>query len=76
MKHVIQFYQKYISPLFGPTCRFQPTCSQYALESLERFGVFRGSILFLTRFIKCNPFFESGYDPVPESFNLFKSHKH
>ncbi|MBT3993688.1 MAG: membrane protein insertion efficiency factor YidD [Gammaproteobacteria bacterium] len=75
MKYLIQVYQKYLSPLLGPTCRFQPTCSQYALESLERFGLLKGLLLFLARFIKCNPFFEAGYDPVPESFSLFRSNK-
>ncbi|MCH5192004.1 MAG: membrane protein insertion efficiency factor YidD [Oscillospiraceae bacterium] len=62
----IRFYQRKISPLFGPKCRYQPTCSQYALEAVERFGVFKGSILALLRLLRCNIFFTGGYDPVPE----------
>ena len=62
----IRFYQKKISPLFGPRCRYYPTCSQYAVEAVERFGAFKGSILAVLRLLRCNPFFPGGYDPVPE----------
>ena len=62
----IRFYQRIISPLFGPRCRYYPTCSQYAVEAVERFGAFKGSILAVLRLLRCNPFFPGGYDPVPE----------
>ena len=62
----IRFYQRRISPLFGPRCRYYPTCSQYAVEAVERFGAFKGSILAVLRLLRCNPFFPGGYDPVPE----------
>ena len=61
----IKFYQRKISPLFGPKCRFYPTCSQYALEAYEKYGFFKGSILSLWRILRCNPFSKGGYDPVP-----------
>lgn len=62
---VIRFYQKKISPLFPPRCRFYPTCSQYAVEAIERFGVFKGGLLGLWRLLRCNPLFPGGFDPVP-----------
>lgn len=63
---LIRGYRRFISPLFPPSCRFQPTCSQYALEAVERFGVFQGSWLALRRILRCHPFNRGGYDPVPD----------
>ena len=63
---VIRFYQRKISPLFGPRCRYYPTCSSYAVEAVERFGVLKGSILTVSRLLRCNPLFPGGYDPVPQ----------
>lgn len=63
---LIRFYQYVISPLFPPNCRFQPTCSEYAVTALCRHGVLRGSFLGLKRIFSCHPWGKSGYDPVPE----------
>lgn len=62
----IQFYQKVISPLKPPTCRFYPTCSHYGLEAIKRFGPIIGSWLTIKRILKCHPFHPGGFDPVPE----------
>lgn len=63
---LIRFYQWVISPLLGPHCRFHPTCSQYALEAIERFGVVKGSWLALRRLLRCHPWHPGGHDPVPQ----------
>jgi uncharacterized protein len=62
---LIRFYQVAISPLKPPTCRFYPTCSQYGLESVKRFGAIRGGYLAVIRILKCHPFHPGGVDPVP-----------
>ena len=62
----IRFYQRKISPLLGARCKYYPTCSQYAITALERFGFVRGSLLTIKRLMRCNIFFPGGYDPVPE----------
>ncbi|NLT39899.1 MAG: membrane protein insertion efficiency factor YidD [Clostridiales bacterium] len=64
-KALIRFYQKHISPLKRPSCRFIPTCSSYALEAIEKYGAFKGGLLTLWRILRCNPFCKGGYDPVP-----------
>lgn len=63
---LIRGYRRYISPLFPPSCRFQPTCSQYALEAIEGFGAIMGSWLAMKRILRCHPFHPGGYDPVPK----------
>ncbi|MDH3666203.1 MAG: membrane protein insertion efficiency factor YidD [Paracoccaceae bacterium] len=62
----VHAYRLAISPLLGTNCRFQPTCSAYALEALEKHGAFKGSWLALRRFLRCRPGGGSGYDPVPD----------
>lgn len=62
---LIFFYQKCISPLFPSTCRFVPTCSQYAVEAIRKYGPFKGGWLALKRISRCHPWGGSGYDPVP-----------
>ena len=66
MIRLIRGYQKFISPLFPPSCRFVPTCSSYAIQAIERFGVFRGGWLTIRRLLRCHPWGGHGYDPVPE----------
>jgi putative membrane protein insertion efficiency factor len=61
----IKFYRKYISPLKPPTCRFTPTCSEYAMIAIDRYGVKKGGWLAIKRVLRCNPFFPGGNDPVP-----------
>ncbi|MGX9135672.1 membrane protein insertion efficiency factor YidD [Rummeliibacillus sp. JY-2-4R] len=61
----IRFYQKVISPLTPPSCRFYPTCSNYGIEAIERHGVIKGGYLTIRRILRCQPFCEGGYDPVP-----------
>ena len=63
---LIRGYQRFISPLTPPTCRFTPTCSAYAIEAIERFGALKGGFLALRRLLRCHPWGGSGYDPVPE----------
>lgn len=63
---LINFYRKYISPKTPPSCKFTPTCSQYGLEAIERFGAFKGGFMTLWRILRCNPFSKGGYDPVPQ----------
>ena len=62
---IIKFYQKYISPLKPPCCRFVPTCSTYAVQAFEKYGWRRGIFLTVRRILRCNPFCKGGYDPVP-----------
>lgn len=62
---LIRLYQCTLSPMLGPACRFEPTCSQYAIEAIHRFGVLRGGWLALRRLGRCHPFHAGGYDPVP-----------
>ena len=65
MIRAIRFYQKYIYPYKGERCPYTPSCSQYGLEAIERYGPLKGGLLALWRILRCNPFSHGGYDPVP-----------
>ena len=60
-------YKAGISPLLPPSCKYEPTCSMYAKEAVERFGVLKGSVLAAWRLLRCNPFSKGGFDPVPDA---------
>ena len=62
---LVRGYKKYISPLLPLSCRFTPTCSEYAVEALSKHGALKGSLLAIWRILRCNPFCKGGYDPVP-----------
>ena len=62
---LIRFYRKYLSPARPPCCRFVPTCSEYALQAIGKYGALKGSWLALRRLLRCHPFCKGGYDPVP-----------
>ena len=70
MKHAVlaalRFYKSRLSPQLPPACRYTPTCSEYAMEAIERRGVIVGGLLATKRVLSCNPFSRGGYDPVPE----------
>lgn len=62
---LIRFYQKFISPMMPPTCRYQPTCSQYGIEAIQYHGIIKGTWLTIKRILRCHPFSKGGFDPVP-----------
>jgi putative membrane protein insertion efficiency factor len=72
---LISFYQKYISKLKKPCCRYYPSCSEYSKRAIEKFGAVKGFYLSVKRILRCNPFFKGGIDHVPEEFSFFKSQK-
>jgi len=76
----VRGYQYLVSPMLGNNCRFYPSCSQYALVALERFGFVRGTGLGLWRLVRCNPWNHGGYDPVPEALRpldlTHRTHEH
>lgn len=62
--YLIKFYQKVISPMFPPSCRFYPSCSNYAIDSFNKYGVLKGGAKAIWRILRCNPFNKGGYDPA------------
>jgi hypothetical protein len=67
---LIGAYRRLVSPLLPRRCRYEPTCSAYAVESIRRFGALRGTVLAAWRLLRCNPLTDGGFDPVPERFTL------
>lgn len=63
---ILRFYQRCISPAFGPRCRYYPSCSEYAVQAVQRFGILRGLVLAGWRLLRCNPWSHGGVDPVEE----------
>lgn len=71
----IRLYQRVISPFLGSNCRYEPTCSQYAVEAINEWGIFKGTWLGIRRISRCHPWGGMGYDPVPKKQNC-EHHKH
>jgi hypothetical protein len=75
----IRLYQRFISPALAPRCKYHPTCSAYAVQAINRYGILRGSVLAAWRLLRCNPFSLGGYDPVTAQ-RLFRAaprrHRH
>ena len=69
MRWLIRFYRRWLSPVLPPRCRYEPTCSAYAEQAIDRFGALRGSWLAVRRIGRCQPFGGSGYDPVPDDYS-------
>lgn len=65
----VRFYQRFISPAFPPSCRFEPTCSNYMIQAIEKHG-FKGVLMGLSRILRCHPWSKTGKDPVPDHFSL------
>ena len=72
---LVRIYQKYISPIKPPSCRFYPTCSSYSIDAFKKHGFIKGFYLTLNRILRCNPFNKGGIDYVPEEFHFFKKKK-
>jgi putative membrane protein insertion efficiency factor len=72
---LLRGYQRWISPLLGARCKYYPSCSEYAVQAIGRYGMLRGSVLAAWRLLRCNPFSHGGYDPVSEQ-TLFRRHAH
>ncbi len=68
----LRFYRRFISPAFPPRCKYHPSCSAYAVQAIERYGILRGLVLATWRVLRCNPFSHGGYDP-PEAQKLFRA---
>lgn len=66
---LVRLYQRFISPLFPPSCRFKPTCSNYMIQAIEKHGI-KGALMGLARILRCHPLSPTGEDPVPDHFSL------
>lgn len=70
---IVRGYQVFISPLFPPSCRYYPSCSQYMIDALKKHGPILGLIMGISRILRCNPFVRGGVDPVPDNFTIFRN---
>lgn len=70
---LVRVYQRFISPVFPPSCRYYPTCSTYMIDALKKFGPLLGLIMGISRILRCNPFVRGGVDPVPDNFTIFRN---
>ena len=70
---VVRVYQTLISPLFPPSCRYYPTCSNYMIDALKKHGAILGLVMGICRILRCNPFIRGGVDPVPDNFTIFRN---
>lgn len=70
---IVRAYQVLISPLFPPSCRYYPTCSNYMIDALKKHGPILGLIMGISRILRCNPFIRGGVDPVPDNFTIFRN---
>ena len=70
--YIIKFYKLFISPLLPASCRYYPSCSDYSIQAIRRFGIARGGYLAVRRILSCNPYGGSGFDPVPDTFSFRK----
>lgn len=73
---LVIFYQKAISPLFPPSCRYYPTCSNYMVQAIKRHGPLKGFLMGIARILRCHPLRRGGYDLVPDRFTLRRNHHH
>ena len=73
MIFIVRIYQELISPLFPPSCRYYPTCSNYMIDALKKYGPILGLIMGIFRILRCNPFVRGGVDPVPDKFTIFRN---
>jgi putative membrane protein insertion efficiency factor len=71
---LLRVYQRTLSPLLGPRCKYYPSCSEYAVQAIGRYGILRGSVLATWRLLRCNPFSHGGYDPVSEQTLFRRTH--
>ena len=73
---LVLIYQKYISPLFPPSCRYRPSCSTYMIHALEKHGPIKGLLMGIGRFFRCHPLLKGGKDPVPDEFTLRRNKRY
>lgn len=73
---IVRLYQKYVSPLFPPSCRYRPTCSTYMIQAIDKHGAMKGLTMGIGRVLRCHPFIKGGKDPVPDEFTLRRNKKY
>lgn len=73
--YIVRGYQRFISPLLGPHCRYHPTCSSYMIQAIEKHGTIKGGLMGIARILRCHPFVRGGIDPVPDYFTLRRQHR-